>query len=137
MSGPKPKDRLGESNIMKNGMRAVIVRYKSSAEIDVKFEDGVVVENKTYQSFQKGAIGHPNTLHKSKVKDRTGETKIMFNGMEATIVSYRDSHDIDVRFEDGSIRMGCAYKEFQTGHIAHPNATAESKANNRLGEKKK
>ena len=137
MSGPKPKDRLGESNIMKNGMRAVIVRYKSSAEIDVKFEDGVVVENKTYQSFQKGAIGHPNTLHKSKVKDRTGETKIMFNGMEATIVSYRDSHDIDVRFEDGSIRTGCAYKEFQTGHIAHPNATAESKANNRLGEKKK
>ncbi len=122
---------------MKNGMKATIIRYKSSAELDIQFEDGIIVKNKTYQSFQKGMIGHPSTLHKCKIKDRTGETNIMFNGMKASIINYRSSNDIDVRFEDGSLRIGCAYKEFKSGHIAHSCETREAQANSRLGEKKK
>ena len=135
LSGPKPKDnRLGETNIMKNGMEVVIVRYKSSAEIDVQFPDGIRVENKTYDSFKKGLIGHPNTLHKSKLKDRTGEVRRMSNGMNATIIRYVNGKNIDVEFEDGAIRKGCAYKEFDSGNIAHPSQTAEAQAENRTGE---
>lgn len=136
MRGPKPKDRFGESNIMKNGMRATISRYKSSAEIDVQFEDGVIVKNKTYASFRSGMIGHPNTLHKAKIKDRTGEVQQMSNGMTATIIRYTNGTDIDIEFEDGSIRTNCTYKEFLSGYIAHPNSTREALASNRLGEKR-
>ena len=134
VSGPKPKDRVGESNTMKNGMMATITRYKSSAELDVQFADGVTVANKTYASFKSGSIGHPDTLHKAKVKDRTGETKTMFNGMNATIVRYRSAKDIDVVFEDGKPRAHCSYKEFTSGHIAHPDCTTVALANQRVGE---
>ena len=33
--------------------------------------------------------------------DRLGETRMMNCGMEATIIRYNETHDIDVRFEDG------------------------------------
>ena len=137
MSGPRPKDRMGETKIMKNGMKAVISRYKSSAEIDVQFEDGVTVKNKTYASFTKGVIGHPNALHKSKLRDKTGEVRQMSNGMTAKIIHYTNSKIVDVEFEDGVVRKNCAYKEFKNGHIAHPSQTSESMAKNRLGEKRK
>ena len=117
-------------------MVAKISRYKSSAEIDVQFSDGVIVTNKTYASFKNGAIGHPNTLHKSKIKNRTGECRKMFNGQTATIVRYENAKDIDIKFADGAIRAHCSYKEFKSGHISHPNCTAESLAVHRLGEKK-
>ena len=35
--------------------------------------------------------------------DRLGETRMMNCDMEATIVRYGNSKDIDVRFEDGAV----------------------------------
>lgn len=61
MRGPKLKNRLGETNTMKNGLSASIVRYKSSAEIDVQFEDGIIVKHRSYFRFQVGSIGYPKT----------------------------------------------------------------------------
>ena len=135
--GTKPKQtRIGEQKIMKNGLLATIVGYRRNDDIDVRFPDGVIVYNKTYQSFQKGMIGHPDCLHINKKKDRTGETKIMSNGMKATIINYRLAHDLDVQFEDGAIRKHCEYSDFCSGNIAHPNDTVEGQALLRLGEKR-
>ena len=41
-------------------------------------------------------------------------------GMNATIVAYRNSHDIDVEFEDHIIARNKMYQSFKNGHIAHP-----------------
>ena len=62
--------------------------------------------------------------------DRLGETRMMNCGMEATIIRYENSRDIDVRFKDGAIAKCKRYKEFKKGEIAHPSTTAEA----RLGE---
>ena len=52
------KDRLGETNMMNCGMEATIIQYAKYADIDVRFEDGAVVEHKVYSAFKKGGIAH-------------------------------------------------------------------------------
>ena len=45
--------------------------------------------------------------------DRLGETHMMNCGMEAAIVRYNGVHDIDVRFEDGTVAKRKAYSAFK------------------------
>ena len=52
------KDRLGETNMMNCGMEATIIQYAKYADIDVRFEDGAIVEHKVYSAFKKGGIAH-------------------------------------------------------------------------------
>ena len=118
--------RLGETRMMNCGMEATIIRYGKAIDIDVRFEDGKVVVHKAYDKFEKGNIAHPSTTAEA----RLGETRMMNCDMEATIIRYGNSKDIDVRFEDGTIAKCKGYKEFKKGSIAHPSTTAE----NRLGE---
>ena len=129
--------RVGEKRKMKNGLTATLITYRSSASVDVRFDDdGVEIHNVTYATFNEGKVGHPDSLHASKKKNRVGETRTMFNGMKATIVEYRLAHDLDIEFEDGVVREHCAYKEFCSGNIAHPNDIAEAQALARIGEKR-
>ena len=52
------EDRLGETRMMNCGMEATIIRYNGAFDIDVRFEDGTVVEHKSYSKFKKGTIAH-------------------------------------------------------------------------------
>ena len=49
-------DRLGETKMMNCGMKATIVQYGRYEDIDVRFEDGSMVEHKAYSAFKKGEI---------------------------------------------------------------------------------
>lgn len=120
------KDRLGETRMMNCGMEATIIRYESAKDMDVCFEDGVIVEHKRYRAFENGNIANPN------FNPRLGETKMMNCGMEATIIRYGGSADIDVRFEDGIVVEHREYREFEKGGIINPNIKAT--AENRLDE---
>lgn len=53
------EDRLGETQMMKCGMEATIIRYRNNMDIDVRFEDGKVVEHRGYGNLKKGKIAHP------------------------------------------------------------------------------
>ena len=69
-------------------------------------------------------------------KDRTGETSVATNGMTMTVVAYRGCYDIDVQFEDGSIRKGIRYSDFKNGQVGR---TSKQKYNtdsnkSRIGE---
>lgn len=55
----KIKDRKGEFGVSSQGENMTIVRYGGKADIDVKFEDGTVVEHKQYNDFLKGKIKNP------------------------------------------------------------------------------
>ena len=109
------ENRLSETRMMNCGMKATIIRYDGYDDIDVRFEDEKVVEHRTYGEFKKGGIAHPSTTAKA----RLGETRMMNCGMEATIIRYENSRDIDVRFEDGAVTEHKGYKEFKNGKIAH------------------
>lgn len=62
-------NRLGETRMMNCGMEATIIRYGKYSDIDVRFEDGVIVEHKRYRAFENGNIANPN------FNPRLGETK--------------------------------------------------------------
>lgn len=57
----KKIDRTGEVGYNNNGERMVIVRYGSAFDIDIQFDDGIVVEHRVYDSFLKGNIKNPMT----------------------------------------------------------------------------
>ena len=121
-------DRLGETKMMNCGMEATIIRYGKYSDIDVRFEDGKVVEHKAYDTFKKGSITNPNI--NVSAENCLGKTRMMNCGMKATIIRYNTSKDFDVRFEDGAIATCKDYRRFRKGGIAHPSTTAEG----RLGE---
>ena len=106
--------RLGETRMMNCGMEATIIRYRNAGDIDVRFEDGTVVEHRRYDLFKKGIIVNPNIK-----ASRLGETRMMNCGMEATIIRYGGATDIDVRFEDESVVEHRRYDSFKRGVIAH------------------
>lgn len=122
--------RLGETRMMNCGMEATIIRYGGSADIDVRFEDGIVVEHREYREFEKGGIINPNI--KATAENRLDETCMMNCGMKATIIRYNGVRDIDVRFEDGTVAEHKAYGPFKRGEIANPNI--KTSAENCLGE---
>ena len=123
-------DRLGETRMMNCGMEATIIQYKNAMDIDVRFEDGSMVEHKAYGNFKRGGIVNPNI--RAFVKDRLGETRMMNCGMEATIIRYESAKDMDVCFKDGAIVEHRKYDSFKRGEIANPNMKVSAK--NRLGE---
>lgn len=121
-------DRLGEKRLMNCGMEAEIITYNNSSDINIKFEDGTIVENRSYRNFRTGQIANPQKL----LKERLGEKKLMNCGMEAKIVAYRNAFDLDVQFDDGYVVKQRTYHEFKDKHILNPNIRGKLK---RLGEK--
>ena len=111
------ENRLGETRMMSCGMKATIIRYENADDINICFEDGKVVEHKTYRAFKKGYIAHQNT--NVPVEARLGETQMMNCGMKATIIRYGNNTDIDVCFEDGTIVEHKTYNSFKKCGIAH------------------
>ena len=73
LSNTRIKNRTGEINIAKNGQTITIIGYRRNDDIDVQFEDGTIVKNKSYDNFKKGKIKFPN------IKNRIGETNIASN----------------------------------------------------------
>lgn len=126
-------ERIGETKIMNNGMRATIINYDGRYNVDIQYEDGVIIKGICYSSWVKGETKHPavKTPHKPRVseEDLKGKTNVMSNGMRATIIAAKNVKDIDIQFEDGNIVEHATYSAFKSGHICHPD-----KKGNRLGE---
>ena len=55
----KIKDRTGEFGFSSQGEKMTIVRYGGARDIDVQFEDGVILEHREYGNFKKGNIKNP------------------------------------------------------------------------------
>ena len=55
-----------------------------------------------------------------KRTDRTGESRIMNNGLAATIILYRNCENVDIEFENGAVVYGRGYRHFKNGSIRCP-----------------
>ena len=118
--------RVGEISINSQNLKMTIIAYREYNDIDVQFEDGIIVKNKTYGCFKKGNIRNPkykipNSILQKNKNSRTGETNIALNGQKMTIIEYRMVNDIDVQFEDGTIVNHRTYRSFKLGEIKNPN----------------
>ena len=119
--GTKPNtERIGEKNTMKCGLVATIIEYRSSASIDVRFEDGAVVYGVNYGLFKRGEIKHPSLTPEAKRAARLGMQKTMNCGSVAMIIAYRTAEDMDVEFESGAVVYGVTYYNFCNGNVKDP-----------------
>ena len=116
---PNDSNRLGETAKARNGQKMTIIAYRSATDIDVQFEDGEIATKKTYQMFILGEIRHPK-LYGDLVNTRVGETSTTTSGIKMFIIAYRRYSDIDVQFEDGTVRKGISYGSFKKGEVSHP-----------------
>ena len=53
------KNRIGEIGYNNQGEKIIIIRYGGAKDIDVQFEDGIIVYNRSYSNFIKGKVKHP------------------------------------------------------------------------------
>lgn len=130
----KTKYRLGEKRTATNGLVMTIIEYNSAMNISVQFETGEVVRNKTYSNFTRGNIGLPNTqpkyrrsrppvlkVEQAKVSgSHIGEKVTRPDGTTITIIAFRNCMDIDVQFDDGTIKENVNYDNFIRGNIHNP-----------------
>lgn len=49
-------DRTGEISILKSGLTATIISYRNANNLDIEFENGVILCNQTYDHFKNGWI---------------------------------------------------------------------------------
>ncbi len=114
---------LGETRKMNCGINATVVAFRSSEDIDIQFEDGVIVSSRTKNQFQLGNIAHPRlgSGYSRRKMSHLGETKVMKNGMKATIVEYKTFLNISVQFEDGTKVDRKSKNSFDRGEIRNPN----------------
>lgn len=52
--------------------------------------------------------------------DRVGETMINSDGIKMTIIEYRSGNDMDIEFEEGTIKCHVKYCNFRKGYVKTP-----------------
>jgi DNA-directed RNA polymerase subunit RPC12/RpoP len=60
------QNREGQEVISNSGQKMKVLHYRKATDIDVQFEDGTIVEHRSYYSFLKGRIRNPNFSAKIK-----------------------------------------------------------------------
>lgn len=121
---------VGKEQKMKCGLNATIIYCKSYEYINVRFEDGTIIEHSTYSSFKNGTISYPTSQNNQRRKDfredRIGKKRMINCGMEAEIIVYRKYDDIDVQFENGFIVEHRKYDSFLRGSINNPSISKKN-----------
>lgn len=125
-------DHIGETNIANNGMKMTIIAYRRSKDIDIQFEDGVVVYNKNIADFRHGRIGYPTDLK------YIGMSAFNTDGEHAIIIEYKKKKKVVIQFDDGSTKQ-VYIQDFKRGIFKHPkyeNEENENKNKNKIFKNK-
>lgn len=120
----KRSDRVGEKSIAHCGMEMTIIEYFHHKNITIQFADGTIRNNITYQQFQQGCVA-PEKHSLASIKNTTqylGQSKQNNAGDVMTVLAYRNSNDIDIQFDDGTVVSHRSVADFNQGSILNPNS---------------
>lgn len=106
-------DRTGETKRAVNGMLMTIIEYRKSNDIDIQFEDGTIVRNRTISDFNRGLIKYPTKLK------YIGNENINKQGRHMKIVDYKNNKEVTIQFDDGTT-IKRSLKSFVNGAVMHP-----------------
>jgi hypothetical protein len=122
--GEARKYTVGYTQTNRQGLNYTVIEYRNRKDIDVEFEDGLIVEHIPVTKINQNTLYHPNypipKLEKTSVDQRLGETRDNNQGRKMTIVAYRGAEDIDVKFENGFVVEHTLYQLFTRGTISDP-----------------
>lgn len=98
---------IGEKGVNRHGWEIEIVAYRILRDIDVRFYDETIVKT-DYERFQRGTVFYPgDEEHPPRpvnTKGRIGEVNYNTRGERMTIIAYCSVRDMDVQFDDGTIK---------------------------------
>lgn len=122
MNHVKKVDRVGETNINTHNRKMTVIAYRGWNDVDIQFDDGVVLQHRAYHDFKNGNILYPGDKRRKRQADtfHLGETSVANNGQKMKIIAYRCTDDIDIEFEDGTIVEHTRYEHFKEGGIGNP-----------------
>lgn len=100
---------------MNNGLMARCIAFRSVDDMDIEFENGIIVRHRSKRNFLEGAI----RCIEYRCDEILGLEKEMKNGKVAKCIAYFDSQNIDVQFEDGTIVRTSKYN-FDHEIVAYP-----------------
>ena len=114
-------DRTGEVQYAVDlGQPMKIVAYYHCNDIDVLLNDDTLIKGMRYSQFSKGKVPYSYGKGKLIKESRLGEERVNKAGRKMWIVAYRDSMDIDIKFDDGTVCRGRTYANFCNGRITCP-----------------
>lgn len=113
-SGRKIINYVGKKAKMNCGEICTVIADRGAMDIDVQFDDGLVLEHRRRDHFDKGAISYPY--------DRSieGQRKMMNCGFYCAVVADKGALNIDVRFDDGAEVVHRSRSSFINCSIRHP-----------------
>lgn len=103
-----PNEHLGKVSTNNDNQKMKIIKYINSDDITVQFEDGTIVEHKTYSNFKYGKIRNPN-IH-------IGEKYKLKDGTVATIKKY-SQYNVTVQLSNGQVVSNIVYRTLQRGSL--------------------
>lgn len=122
---------MGMTNTNKQGYIMTVIAYRKFNDVDIKFEDGTILRNRNMRGFLNGSIMKPLTPEemKSKSEKTTPVGQINRNkaGELMKIITFRNSADIDVQFEDGAVAYHKTFYNFRIGNIGNPNTSKHAR----------
>lgn len=122
--GEARKYSVGYTKTNRQGLNYTVIEYRDRLDIDVQFEDGLVVQHIPVTKINQNTLYHPDyPIPKNKrtpIAQRLGETRNNSKGRKMTIIAYRGADDIDVQFENGFVVEHTQYQLFERGTITDP-----------------
>lgn len=115
---------LGQTKMMKCGMKCTVIKDIGGHNITVQFEDGTINGNCDRNGFARGSLINPSLgrgYAYARQHSIVGQTKLMHCGMKCTVIKDNGGDDITVQFEDGTIVEHRIRHQFNTRGIANPN----------------
>jgi len=92
--------KIGDTRLMKCGLKATIIEAKSSNDITVKFENGVIKEHVRFSLFEQGRL---TDIKSTGIRIFVGDKFINSEGEEFEVIEKKKNISI-VKFSDGTIR---------------------------------
>lgn len=114
------QSRIGEQVVNHNNLVMTIVKYRNANDIDVLFEDGVLMEHVRYVSFFQGYLQHPTKKSirwPYKLSQKLiGMTKRTLDH-HYEIIDIHGKDGVDLLDENGTILYNKSYFGMKKGHI--------------------
>lgn len=122
--GKTHKYDVGYRQTNKQNLIYEVIQYKNHKDVDVKFDDGLVLEHIPVTRINQNTLMHPHypipQNNKTPKDKRLGEVRKNTQGRNMTIVAYRNVCDIDIQFDNGFVVEHIQYQLFERGTILDP-----------------
>ena len=109
-------DKTGATGISSKGQKMVVEVYRNNKDLDVRFEDGTLVQHKVFNDFKKGLITNPNYTKSTYIN----RVIISADGIKVTVVDRKD-FKVHLQYETGyTTTRDCRADTFVDFKLKHP-----------------